>query len=264
MTEKIVLIILACYAVAVTVGFTVWLIYKKKTQEQHFYEFQDKILHTQMEEMNQIYMTMRGWRHDYHNHMQTIKAHLALEQIPEAEEYVDKMEGELDRIDFKYKTGNIGMDAIINSKLTLAEKHGLEVKCDSALPDKISIPQMDLCVILGNLIDNAIEACDKMGEEERKFLRIYMCVRKRQLYISVQNATNEVVRKLDQEYISSKRGNHGHGLKRIDRMAEKYGGYINRQNEPGIFATEIMLPLSNEPKENKTFKPAPTPLSPPS
>lgn len=243
MTQKILLILFICYAVIATIGFVVYLIRKKKTQEQHFYEFQDKILHTQIEEMNQIYMTMRGWRHDYHNHMQTIKAHLALEQIREAEEYVDKMEGELDRIDFQYKTGNIGMDAIINSKLTLAEKHGLEIKCDAELPKEIRIPQMDLCVLLGNLIDNAIEACDKMQEGQRKFLRIYMCVRKKQLYISVTNATNEIIRRLDQEYISQKRGNHGHGLKRIDLMVEKYRGYINRQNEPGVFATEILLPL---------------------
>lgn len=70
-----------------------------------------------------------------------------------------------------------------------------------------------------------------------------MCVRKQQLYISVSNATNEVIRKLDKEYISNKRGNHGHGLKRIDLIVDKYQGYINRQNEPGVFATEVMLPL---------------------
>lgn len=48
---------------------------------------------------------------------------------------------------------------------------------------------------------------------------------------------------MDSEYISKKRGNHGHGLKRINLVVEKYGGYINRQNEPGVFVTEIMLPL---------------------
>ena len=48
---------------------------------------------------------------------------------------------------------------------------------------------------------------------------------------------------LDSEYITTKRGNHGHGLKRINLVVEKYEGYINRQNEPGVFVTEIMLPL---------------------
>ncbi len=288
--EKIIIVILAVYAVVMTAIFLIVLHCRKKKQEKRFYDFQNKALNTQMEEMNQIYRNVRGWRHDYHNHMQTIKAHLALGQIAEAESYVDKMEGELDRIDFKYKTGNIGVDAILNSKLTLAEKHGIAVKCDAVLPKELSVSQLDLSVILGNLIDNAVEACDKIpdkkvqedkrqstdisestgasqemantgrdalnsesgtrpeldtSEEERpgRFLRIYMCVRKKQLYLSVTNATSEIIRKLDQEYISKKRGNHGHGLKRIDMTVEKCGGYINRQNEPGVFATEIMLPL---------------------
>ena len=63
------------------------------------------------------------------------------------------------------------------------------------------------------------------------------------MYISVSNATNEIIRKLDAEYISKKRGDHGHGLKRINIVVDKYGGFIKRANEPGVFATEIMLPL---------------------
>ena len=94
-----------------------------------------------------------------------------------------------------------------------------------------------------NLIDNAVEACRGIPEEAERFLRIYMCIRKQQLYISVSNATNEVIRKLDAEYISKKRGDHGHGLKRINIVVDKYGGFIKRANEPGVFATEIMLPL---------------------
>lgn len=97
-------------------------------------------------------------------------------------------------------------------------------------------------MILGNLIDNAVEACRDV-EPKSQFLRLYIAPMKQQFYISVSNATNELVRKLDEDYISRKRGDHGHGLKRIDVMVEKYGGYINRKNEPGVFVTEIMLPL---------------------
>lgn len=232
------------YSVAITIIFTAVLIIKKRRHEKHFYEYQNKILSTQMEEMNEIYMTMRGWRHDYHNHMQSIKAHLAFNQIEEAQVYLDQMETELKSIDVKYQTGNISVDAILNSKLTLAEKSGIEIKCDAVLPEEVGISQIDLCVVLGNLIDNAIEACDKMKENQRKFLRIYLCTMKNQLYISVSNATNELVRKLDKEYITNKRGNHGHGLKRINIIVDKYNGFINRKNEPGVFATEIMLPMT--------------------
>ena len=94
--------------------------------------------------------------------------------------------------------------------------------------------------IFRNLIDNAMEACEGIADP---YIRLYIGVLKNQLYISVTNATKDTVRKLDSEYITTKRGNHGHGLKRINLVVEKYEGYINRQNEPGVFVTEIMLPL---------------------
>lgn len=239
-------ICLLAYAIFISMIFVFVMIRKKRQYERNFDEYQNKILSAQMEEMNHIYTTMRGWRHDYHNHMQTVKAHLALNEVEKAEEYINQMETELKSIDIRYKTGNTGIDAILNGKLSLAEKSGIRIKCDAALPKEILLPQLDLCVILGNLIDNAIEACEKIEDKQGKFLRVYLCIMKKQLYISVSNGTNEVIRKLDKEYISRKRGNHGHGLKRINNVVEKYGGYINRQNEPGVFATEIMLPLPLE------------------
>lgn len=231
------------YAIIITILFLLAIFFNKRRQEHYFYEYQDKMMSVQLEEINHIYMTMRGWRHDYHNHMQKIRAHLALNELKEVNDYIDQMETQLNAIDLKYKTGNTGMDAILNSKLTLAEENGLEIKCDAKLPEFLPINQVDLCVLLGNLIDNAIEACEKIEGKQRKFLRIYLCVMKSQLYISVSNATNEVVRKLDKEYITNKRGNHGYGLRRINLIVEKYKGFINRQNEPGVFATEVMLPF---------------------
>lgn len=233
------------YAVGITLIFLAFFFYEYKKRERRFFEYQDKMMSSQLEEINQIYMTMRGWRHDYHNHMQKIRAHLALKEYAEVDEYIDQMEQELKKIDLKYKSGHTGVDAILNSKLSLAENQGLKVKCDAMLPSDLSFPPVDLCVLLGNLIDNAIEACEKMDSSGNRFIRVYLCVRKKQLYISVCNATNEVVRKLDKEYISTKRGNHGHGLLRINQIVEKHQGYINRQNEPGAFVTEVMLPLYN-------------------
>ena len=235
---------IASYLIGLTVLFVVILVLNYRRQERKYFEYQNELMASNLEEIHQLYMTMRGWRHDYHNHMQKIRAHLALQEYDKVDEYIDLMEDELAAIDLKYRTGNVGVDAILNSKLSLAEEKGLRIKCDASLPQSLPLNPVDLCVLLGNLIDNAIEACEQMGEEEDKFLRIYICVRKSQLYVSVSNATKELVRKLDKEYISNKRGNHGHGLKRINLIVEKYEGYINRQNETGVFATEVMLPLA--------------------
>lgn len=217
--------------------------YIRKKYEERFMEYQAQALSRQVEEVKGIYTTMRGWRHDYHNHMQKLKAHIAVGQWEEAGSYLDLLDEDLSQVKVKYQTGNVSLDAILNSKLSLAEKEAVDVNCKVELYGELSISDIDLCVLIGNLIDNAVESCAKLPEDAGRFLRIYICVRRSQLYIAVTNATNEVIRKLDQEYITQKRGNHGHGLKRIDTIVEKYQGYIKRANEPGVFSTEIMLPL---------------------
>ena len=63
------------------------------------------------------------------------------------------------------------------------------------------------------------------------------------IVISVSNSTCEKKRRRITELVTTKLGEHGFGLRRIDKLAEKYNGYVNRKNEPGIFATEVMLSL---------------------
>ncbi|MGN0352094.1 MAG: sensor histidine kinase [Roseburia sp.] len=212
--------------------------------EEKTMEYQNKLLEKQVQEVENIYLTMRGWRHDYHNHLQSMKAYVKMGQYEKLEEYLALLEDDLDQVNQLIESGNVNLDAILNSKISLALKNGIEVDYKAKCPAELTVSDIDLCALIGNLIDNAVESCEKMTEEDGKqFIRLYIGVLKQQLYISITNSTNEVVRKLDSEYISKKRGNHGHGLKRINLVVEKYQGYINRQNEPGVFVTEIMLPL---------------------
>ena len=102
---------------------------------------------------------------------------------------------------------------------------------------------VELCALLGNLIDNAMEACEKLPENER-FLRVYIDRFKGQFYLSVQNSSPAVVREKG-SFRTTKSGTHGFGLFRIDRIAKKYNGYVNRQYEEGIFATELMIPMTS-------------------
>lgn len=209
--------------------------------ESYSASYQNKLLHNQVEEVHNIYMTMRGWRHDYHSHLQSLKVKLDQNQINEAKQYLNELEQDLNEIRQLVESGNVNVDAILNSKLSLAIAQNIDVNVKVVIPERLPLSDIDCCVLLGNLIDNAIEACEKV--EENKFIRLYIGIYKKQLYLSITNATNEVVRKFDDEYITTKRGNHGHGLKRINKVVEKYNGYINRKNEPGVFVCEIMLSI---------------------
>jgi sensor histidine kinase regulating citrate/malate metabolism len=182
---------------------------------------------------------MRGWRHDYHNHIQTLKAYRALGQNLEVDDYLNKLDNDLTKVDTVFKTGNIMIDAILNSKISLAQNRKIKVDATAIVPKVLPVSEIDLCVIIGNLLDNAMEASLKLAQKDR-IIRVYIDIFNEYLYISVTNAMKG---KTDKSYISSKGENHGFGLISIDKIAKKYNGHINRQNEDGIFATEIMLPL---------------------
>lgn len=218
------------------------LYFYKKGYEFKTEQFRRDLMEHQYEEIKGVYMDMRGWRHDYHNHMQVMKAQLALGNLNETQEYLNALEKELDRVDTLVKSGNLMVDAILNSKLTLARRQKILVNCMAKVPEKISVEDVDLCVILGNLMDNALEAC-RLLEEKDRFLRIYMTVNKSQLYLSIQNSAKEDPDFDEQNYITKKRGNHGLGIKRVQTSVEKYQGYLNLANEPGIFAAEVTIPL---------------------
>ena len=136
------------------------------------------------------------------------------------------------------------VDAILNSKLSLIKTKNIQVKAKATVPSQWKISEIDLCVIIGNLLDNAMEACLRLPDEEDRFIRVFIGVLKGQLYLSVSNSAGGEIRKSGRTYISSKNSEtHGFGLMRVDRIAAKYNGYVNRQNEEGMFATEILLPL---------------------
>lgn len=206
--------------------------------------YQNDLVEKHYEEVENMYQQVRGWRHDYKHHIQTMKAHLAMEQYAELESYLNELDADLMTVDTVIKTGNVRIDAALNSKLALARAKGIRVNAKAIVPRELAIKEVDLCVIIGNLLDNAIEACLKEEDREKQFIRVYIDILKEQLYLYVSNSMTDNIRRQGGQYLSTKRGSHGFGLMRIDRVVKKYGGFLNRQHEEGVFATEIMLPLS--------------------
>lgn len=215
-----------------------------KLVDRRIATFQDELMTKYYNEVENIYREMRGWRHDFHNHIQLMKAYLELGEYEEMAGYLNELDRDLTEIDKVLKTGNLMVDAILNSKLSLAAKENININARARVPEKLQVADIDLCVIIGNLMDNAIEACLKLENPEDRFIRVYIREMKEQLYISITNSMKGKAKKRGLKYISTKPGkNHGFGLKRIDRLVQKYDGFINRQSEEGVFATEIILPI---------------------
>lgn len=215
-----------------------------RRMERRMAAYQQDLIEKHCEEVENMYRQTRGWRHDYRNHIQTMKAYLDMGKYQELSDYLDQLNADLSSVDTVIKTGNVMIDAILNSKISVARAKQIQVEAKVIVPQQLSVAEVDLCVILGNLLDNAIEACLRIAEESHRFIRIYMDVLQGQLYLYVLNATAGKLRQQGGVYLSTKtaRG-HGYGLMRMDRVVEKYHGYLDRQDEDGVFATEVLLPL---------------------
>ena len=204
--------------------------------------YQRELIETHYREVDNMYRQIRGWRHDYRNHIQTMKVLAANGDMDAIKAYLDELDTDLNTVDTVVKTGNAMADAILNSKISLAQSKCITVQCDAHIPVKLKMSEVDLCCIIGNLFDNAIEASQKLPEDQR-LIRVYMDMKGTQLYISVTNFTaTKKMEKVGKVFKTSKGDGHGFGLVRIDAIIERLDGYLSRNSEDGAFTTEILIP----------------------
>lgn len=215
---------------------------RQKKLDKQMENYQREIIDTHYQEVETIYNKMRGWRHDYRNHIQTMKVLAEQGDIEAIKDYLNKLDEDLATVDTVIKTGNTKADAILNSKISLAKSKDITVKVDAQVPVKLKMSELDLCVILGNLFDNAIEASLPLPKEQR-LIRVYIVMKNTQLYISFTNFTASKKQIKESNVFKTTKGEgHGYGLIRIDSIIKKLDGYLSRNSEDGAFTTEILIP----------------------
>ena len=204
--------------------------------------YQRELIETHYREVENMYRQIRGWRHDYRNHIQMMKVLAANGDMDALKAYLDELDTDLNTVDTVVKTGNPMADAILNSKISLARSRNIPTQVDAHIPVKLKMSELDLCCIIGNLFDNAMEASMALPEEKR-MIRVYMDMKGTQLYISFTNFTAaKKLCKVGKGFKTSKGEGHGFGLVRIDDIVSRYDGYLSRNSEDGAFTTEILIP----------------------
>ena len=224
-----------------SIGLLAVVLFQKK--ELNFYKLQEKELDQYAVEVETVYRQLRGIKHDYRNHLQGMSAFVETDQLGELQLYIQQLNNELNQVDSIIRTGNTMIDALVNTKLTVAQEQGVVLYATAIAPEKLSIANIDLAIILGNLLNNAIDAAtkDKQAPTEQ-FIRLYIAPMQDNLYISV---TNTMQKNPHPQFLSLKAPNRqGYGIQRIDQAVNKYQGLVNRQWEDGVFATEITIPLT--------------------
>lgn len=193
-----------------------------------------------LNEVRSIYMEMRGYKHDFHHHLQTLKGYLLAGEYGRAAAYVDELDTKLQQVDTLLKTGNVSLDAILSAKLAQAKNEAISVTVKAGVPAQLNISDVELSIIIGNLLDNAIEACKGISGE--RFLRLYIAMKGNMLYFSMLNSAAEKKKKLGSLFASHKNGAHGFGLRRAEAIIKEHGGWVKYNSEDGAFTSEFLVP----------------------
>ncbi len=209
--------------------------------------YQSDLMRKYCDEVEGMYTKMRGWRHDYHNHIQALQASMALGKYEEVNAYLRQLNDDLTQVDTAVKTGRVMVDAILNGKMNIAAQNGIPVNAKAVLPAGVTVSDVDLCVIIGNLLDNAVEENRKLPPEDR-FIRIYIGKKNTQLYLAITNAAGKKQSRQGSLFSSSKGMGHGFGLGRVKSTVAKYGGLFSADSEDGGFTAEILIPLAEKPQ----------------
>lgn len=105
--------------------------------------YQRELVDTHYKEVENMYRQIRGWRHDYRNHIQVLKAFAAKGDMDAIRAYLDELDTDLNTVDTVVKTGNAMADAILNSKISLAKSRGITVQADAHIPVKLKMSELD-------------------------------------------------------------------------------------------------------------------------
>jgi len=210
------------------------------SQEREYYAAQCRLMRESSERAMSI-------RHDMKAHLATLKGFVLADGSKpySAVEYIDRLLGDIGDSKPLSDTGNPAFDSVVNYKLRDAAKLGVRLDANLQVPPALAIDDADIVTIVGNLLDNALEAAAKSAE---KFIRLSAVLDNGALLIKAENSFSGEVRyaggKSGREIASLKGGpEHGHGLRNVRRSAEKYGGHVGIAHEGGVFSVKILLKL---------------------
>ena len=203
-------------------------------------EYQTEQSQKHLSEVRSIHKEMRAYKHDFHHHLQTLKGQLEAGETDRALAYIEELDDSLMNVDTLLKTGNVSLDAILSAKIAQAKTENIAVTIKANVPDVLTISDVELSIIIGNLLDNAIEACRTVTEE--RFIRIFISMKGNMLYFSMLNSAGTKKTKIGSLFTTHKDGVHGFGLRRAEAILEDHGGWVKYNSEDGAFTSEFLVP----------------------
>ena len=181
-------------------------------------------------------------RHDMKNHIIALSALSRNKEWEKLDDYLKNMEGTaLDTAGDL--TGNKAVDAILYQKQRQAEWENIKWECDVRMPKECCINEFDLCVLFGNILDNALEACGRMRGDECRFINIQAKTVKKCFLIEVKNSMDKAEKFTEGCTNKGDSQKHGIGLMNVSDVVDSYNGAVHKEVGKGIFVISILMPF---------------------
>lgn len=195
----------------------------------------------------------RRIRHDLRQHLNVGMAYLQDGDLDALRDYLQTYAESLPSVGDITFCENYAVDAVVRHYIEQAHQAGVRTEASLALPAELAVAPQDLCVLLGNLLENAVEACARQRQGER-FLHIRgMIAGSQSVALTVENSYDGEVRQTEGGFYSAKRPERGIGITSVQAIAERYGGVCKFTYDGGVFRASVLLtpPEQEEPRESE-------------
>lgn len=216
-------------------------------KQQSIFQKEIDLYKNQMEEREETFSNIRKIKHDINNYFICLDNYLKKGDVEKARKYINYMlmgKDNVQPLEYNISTGNSVVDILLHYKVNMMRKYHIKLETHIEIPNELNIDDIDICVIVGNCIDNAIEALKELEENYLKIIHIDIIYRKSVLIIKIVNPfTGERKKDYKGNYISTKSDyeNHGIGLYSVKKIIEKYNGLLTFQEEENKFVVQMFL-----------------------
>ena len=200
---------------------------------------------TEMDALRRSEVQTAVYQHDMRHHLNMIDGLLAAGRPQQAEEYIKKVQADIETVTPRRFCENELVNLLCSSFAGKAERMGVRLTVEAALPQVISIPDTELCSVLSNGLENALRAVTSLPEGER-WVSLYCGVRLGKLLLEIRNPCGERVVMRGGIPVSQREG-HGYGCRSIQTIAQRRGGLCVFRMEEDVFLLQFMLPVREEP-----------------
>lgn len=208
-------------------------------------ECQMTAIKKRMEEVKEFYNGICQMKHEMRNHLTNIKGLAASENYEDMEKYLARLDESINSFEITAKTGNAVTDVIINDKQKAAGRLGIRFRSEFSYPVSDKYDAYDIGIIINNLLQNALEACERMKTGE-KYITLSGKQKRKFFLIEVRNSFDGEIEfdnntRLPVSRKEKDRSLHGIGLSNVKREVEKYMGDIDIKVDKNMFCAAVLL-----------------------